>query len=290
MTTRVPSLFVLAVALLWGGSTGVPMAAAHTETDVVAVPAGSQATVTLRPTHGCGDSPTVEVSVRAPVSGATATAVAGWSAGATADGQGNTVLTWSGGSLPPDQTGAFPVRFDAPNQVGRLLVFPAVQTCANGDELSWISGDPNDDFPAPRLLILAAGSPPAETIDDVPADAPGRDQLTAVIDLDASTTTTTEATTTSTTEATTTTTEAPTTTEATTTTMPAAEQGTDEGSSGSGGNTLLLVLAVGALVAAAAIGGALWARSRNEDDDVTDPRDGHEPPPPAPGTGPDRRP
>ncbi len=72
----------------------------------------------------------------------------------------------------------------APDAVGELLTFPAVQTCANGEELPWISGDPADEFPAPRLLILPPGSQPAATIDDVPLDAPGREQLTAVIDVD----------------------------------------------------------------------------------------------------------
>ena len=110
--------------------------------------------------------------------------VDGWSVSSTQDDQGRTVVEWTGGSLPPDQPGAFPIEFVAPDAVGELLTFPAVQTCANGEELAWISGDPATEFPAPRLLILAPGSEPAATIDDVPLDAPGRDQITAVIDVD----------------------------------------------------------------------------------------------------------
>ena len=50
--------------------------------------------------------------------------------------------------------------------------------------MAWIDGDPEGETPAPRILVLEAGSPSAATIDDVPADAPGRDQLTAIVDVD----------------------------------------------------------------------------------------------------------
>jgi uncharacterized protein YcnI len=158
----------------------VATASAHTETDVVAVPAGSTATVTFEPEHGCGDSPTVDMRVQAPVAGATALDKAGWKTSSTADASGNTVLEWSGGSQPADEPGAFQVRFTVPDEVGTLLAFPAVQTCDNGEQETWIETDPGADQPAPQLLVLAAGSQPAATIDDVPEDAPGRDQLAAL--------------------------------------------------------------------------------------------------------------
>jgi uncharacterized protein YcnI len=160
------------------------LVAAHTESDLVAVPAGAEATVTLKPTHGCGGSPTVAVRIRAPFPDAVAEDVEGWSASATPDGSGNTVLEWTGGVLPADEDGAFPVEFVAPDAPGTLLTFPAVQVCADGAELAWISGDPADEFPAPRVLVLPAGSTAAATIDDVPLDAPGREQLVAIADVD----------------------------------------------------------------------------------------------------------
>jgi periplasmic copper chaperone A len=163
---------------------GAAIVSAHTETDVVAVPASEEAAVTFRPQHGCGDSPTVAVLVRAPVADAVPEEVDGWQSSSSPDGQGNTVLEWSGGSLPSDQPGAFPVEFVAPDTVGSLLTFPAVQRCENGEELAWISGDPAAEYPAPRLLILAAGSAPAATIDDVALDAPGREQLVSIVDVD----------------------------------------------------------------------------------------------------------
>ena len=165
-------------------------AGAHTDTDVVAVPAGEEAEVTLRPTHGCAGSPTVEVRIRAPLEGARPDEVEGWTSSAEPDGDGNTVLTWTGGSLDAAATGAFPVAFDVPDEPGRLLLFPAVQRCADGSELAWISGDPTSEYPAPRVLVLPAGSEPAASIDDVAPDAPGRDQLVAIVDVDAAATTT----------------------------------------------------------------------------------------------------
>lgn len=153
---------------------------AHTEASAVAVPAGSEATVTFAPEHGCGDSPTVGVSIQAPVPDARAGEVDGWTATATPDSAGNTVLTWSGGSVPAAEAGAFPVELIVPDAVGTLLAFPAVQRCANGAELAWIGTVPGDEFPAPQVLVLAAGSEPAATLDDVPLDAPGRDLLVAL--------------------------------------------------------------------------------------------------------------
>lgn len=232
-------------------------ASAHTETDLVAIPAGAVATVTLRPTHGCDGSPTVEVAIRAPLADATAGDVAGWTAAVTPDGQGNTVLEWTGGPLPADQDGAFPVTFTAPDTAGELLVFPAVQVCENGEELSWIDGDPDAEYPAPRLLVLPAGSEPAASIDDVAPDAPGRDQLATVIDVDnpAVTTSTTTAPTAGTDDATTATT-------ATTTTVGVAtDDESDDGSAGSSRSATVLI-AVAALVVAAAVGGAVITRGR----------------------------
>jgi uncharacterized protein YcnI len=159
-------------------------ASAHTESDVVAVPAGSEATVTLEPTHGCAGSPTVRVRILAPVEDASAVAVEGWDESSEPDDEGNTILTWEGGVLPADETGAFPVTFTAPDSVGELLIFPSVQECEDGEELAWIDGDPEAEFAAPRLLILEADAEPAATIEDVPADALGRDQLVEIVDVD----------------------------------------------------------------------------------------------------------
>jgi periplasmic copper chaperone A len=254
MRAAVVALVGLAAAAV--GSAGMTAAAAHTEPDLVAVPAGGEATVSLKPNHGCGDSPTIAVSVRAPVEGAVAGEVEGWTAASTPDGQGRTVLEWTGGVLPSDQEGAFPITFTAPDTVGELLTFPSIQACENGEELAWISGDPASQYPAPRILVLPPGSAPATTIDEVPADAPGRAQLTAIVDIDdpnATTTTPTSA------PATTATTEASST--STATSEVAASEGEDISDEGDDANVGLVLLGVGGAAAAVA-GGAVALRRR----------------------------
>lgn len=240
---RILILFVLAAV---GGVVGAGASGAHTDSDVVAVPAGSDATVTLQPTHGCGSSPTVNVRVRAEVGGATAGEVDGWTATATADGPDRTILEWSGGVLPADETGAFPVHFTAPDTPGELLLFPAIQTCENGEELAWIDGDPTAEYPAPRVLILPADHEAASTIDEVDPDVPGHDLLVAIVDVDnpaATTTTVAEATTT-----TVATTEAPATT-------PVGDDGDDDqGWDAAIISTIVVIVVLGAAAAAAVIG------------------------------------
>lgn len=175
-------------------------ASAHADTDVVAVPAGSEAVVTFRPTHGCDGSPTINVRIRLDVPDATAVAVDGWTSSMTADETGQPIVEWSGGSLPSDVDGAFPVRFVAPATPGTMLRFPSVQTCENGEKLNWTAEDPESSFPAPRVLVLPEGFAPAKTIDEVPLDAPGRNLLLGTTDADnpaAVTTTTPPVTTTS---------------------------------------------------------------------------------------------
>jgi hypothetical protein len=122
------------------------------------------------------------VSVRVPAPGATAGEVEGFTSSAEADGD-RTVLRWTGGLVPADEEGEFPITFTVPDQVGELLLFPTVQTCEVG-EVAWIDGDPEGEHPAVRMLVLAAGSEPAHTIDEVPADAPGRELLTSIVDVD----------------------------------------------------------------------------------------------------------
>lgn len=182
---RVPlrtALLTATVALAVAASGTV--AEAHADADLVAVAAGDDAVVTLRPNHGCGDSPTIEVRIRAPFADAIPGDVDGWTATVEPLDDGYSVLTWTGGELPTDQIGAFPVEFVVPDAAGRVITFPAIQTCANGEELAWIGGDPLGQYPVPRLLILAEGAEPVDTIDDLAADVAGRELLEANLDGD----------------------------------------------------------------------------------------------------------
>lgn len=137
---------------------GVPEASAPAEPDVIAMAAVGAATVTLKPNHGCGDAPSTKVSMRVPVSGARGGEVDGWMVSTSEDAEGRTIIDWTGGSLPSEQIGAFPIELTAPATPGAILTFPFIQECANGEELAWIDGDPSAEYPAPRLLILPPGS------------------------------------------------------------------------------------------------------------------------------------
>lgn len=254
----------LLAAVAWA-SAGSPAwsAPAHAETDVIAAPAGGQVTVSLRPTHGCDGSPTTVVTARIPVAGATAGDVSGWTAEAGADGEGRTVVQWKDGSLPADEKGAFPVTFTVPDTPGKLVLLPFLQGCENGDELSWIDGDPAGDYPAPRLLVLAAGAEPADSLDELPPDTPGLADLSAVVDVDNPTATTGSSTTA---------TSAPDTAESTTTepgattTVATTTNGSDTTGSGNDdegfGPTMVILLVIS--VAAAAAAAVVLTRRRRQ--------------------------
>ena len=232
-------------------------ASAHADADVIAVAAGEQATINFRPNHGCGESSTTEVAVRVPVAGATGGDVEGWTWTAEDDGAGRTVVEWTGGSLPTDVTGAFPVTFQVPDQVGELLLFPAVQVCENGEELSWLNGDPESDNPVPRLLILAPGSEEAVAIDEIPQDVPGRELLTAVVDPEPTTTPTAPPASTSTTSA------GKTTTTGATSATTAPEAVPADGDDGSGGSGVVSLVLVGGVAIVLVVGGLyLWRREK----------------------------
>lgn len=233
-------------------------AAAHADADVVAVAAGEQVTISFRPNHGCGDSPTTEIAVRSPLSGVVGEDVEGWTTTSTDDGEGRTVTEWTGGSLPPDETGAFPITFTAPDQVGELLLFPSVQVCENGEDYAWINGDPESNTPAPRLLILAPGSAAAVSIDEVPDDAPGRELLTAVIDTGTTPTTAPTTTTTAGTDVDDTT---ETTTSASATSSPSSSA--QESDTGTGGSNAIAIVLVGGVALGLAAGAIyLWKKER----------------------------
>lgn len=252
-------LLIATAALAGTATVALPTAAsAHADADVIAVAAGEQVTVSFRPNHGCGEAATTEVAVRAPVGGAVAGEVEGWTSATSEDDEGRSVAEWTGGSLPTEVTGAFPITFTAPNQVGELLLFPSVQVCENGEELSWVNGDPESENPAPRLLILPPGSPAAVSVDEVPQDAPGRELLTAVIDTEPATSTTA----------------APTTTAPDTTTTAAgspatsapdagdADAAADDDASSTASNVVALVL-VGGVAMVMLVGGLyLWRKGK----------------------------
>jgi periplasmic copper chaperone A len=146
-----------------------PSAAAHVTLNPNAVPADSFSRFAVRVPTERG-VPTVKVTLRIP-EGLTFVSFQpkpGWKRTVqmvklakpiTTDGETVTervgTVTWSGGSIGPGEFDEFGMSALVPNSPGRELVFPAVQTYANGEVVRWI-GDPDADEPAPRVKLEAA--------------------------------------------------------------------------------------------------------------------------------------
>jgi uncharacterized protein len=79
----------------------------------------------------------------------------------TAITEGVSLITWSGGTIKPGEFDEFEVSGGPlPSDVDRLL-FPTVQTYADGQDVSWIdppsaAGDPEPEHPAPALTLTDA--------------------------------------------------------------------------------------------------------------------------------------
>ena len=131
-------------------------ASAHVETDPGSVPAGSTVPIGFNVEHGCDDSGTVKVEMQLPegVTDPKMATVDGWTS--TVDGR---VITWTGGPQPHDVALLLTVEMTFPNEPSRVLIFPLVQTCEQG-EVRWVD-PPNPDGsepedPAPIVTLTAA--------------------------------------------------------------------------------------------------------------------------------------
>jgi uncharacterized protein YcnI len=76
-------------------------------------------------------------------------------------------VTWSGGSIRPGEFDEFGMSARMPEEAGKELVFPAIQTYSSGEVVRWI-GEPDADQPAPRVKVL----PAAEEQEAAPARTP----------------------------------------------------------------------------------------------------------------------
>jgi len=126
-------------------------ASAHVTLNPEKAPADSFTRFALRvPTEE--DVPTVKVSVQRPagLDEATCQPKAGWKR--TESGR---VVTWSGGQIGVGEFDEFGLSVHLPNTPGKVLVFPATQTYANGKVVHWI-GALTSDEPAPHVMLEAA--------------------------------------------------------------------------------------------------------------------------------------
>jgi uncharacterized protein YcnI len=179
-----------AVVLLLGSAAP---AWAHVEPTVEEAPAGGLVTFGLIIPHGCdgvgGDTVKVEVQMPEGVESATAQYIPGWAA--TVDDAGPVVVTWEGGALPHDQFGEFGLSVLLPDTPGEVAEFPTVQTCASGEEVSWIEhtveGEDEPEHPAPAIALTESegehGHGTEETTDTTVADH-GEGEATAAASSD----------------------------------------------------------------------------------------------------------
>jgi uncharacterized protein YcnI len=136
-----------------------PAAAAHVEISPSRVAADSVARFMIEiPAER--NVPTVKIEVKLP-SGLGSVRLAARPGWKSTNRSG--VVTWSGGKIEPGHSGKFAFSAHVPNTPRGELVFPTLQTYANGEIVRWI-GAPTSDTPAPRVTLgTDAVSAPAKT-------------------------------------------------------------------------------------------------------------------------------
>jgi uncharacterized protein YcnI len=85
-------------------------------------------------------------------------------------------ITWSGGTIAPGEYDEFKVSVGPVPEDADALLFPAVQTYDDGDEVRWIEETPESgeepEFPAPMIVVTAAeGGDHGEDGDDAEESA-----------------------------------------------------------------------------------------------------------------------
>jgi periplasmic copper chaperone A len=134
-------------------------AAAHIEPTIEEAPAGGEVTFALIVPHGCDDpeADTTRLQVQMPegITEVVPEAVPGWDA--TIQESDPIVVVWTGGPLPHDQFQEFGLSVAMPDTPGETVLFPTVQTCEGGQEVSWIEETPEGgeepEHPAPAITL-----------------------------------------------------------------------------------------------------------------------------------------
>jgi uncharacterized protein YcnI len=181
---------------------------AHTSIHPNVVPRGANATLTLHVPNEEDSASTTKVAVQIPPGFVEVTAdpPPGWKYTSkteklatpvqTDDGPVDSQVTevdFTGGRIPPEQFGQFPLAVAIPEDAPERLTFKVVQTYSDGKVSRWI-GSPTSESPAPTvatvaphgLLLDAAGSetgPPA-TIPSVGGAAQRSATVTKVVKQD----------------------------------------------------------------------------------------------------------
>jgi periplasmic copper chaperone A len=165
-------------------------ASAHIDPDPAQAQAGSRLTVGFTVEHGCSGSPTVRLDMRLPegVTDPVPEPLDGWD-GSVDTVDGDTIITFAGGSLADDVEGTFSVTMTLPPAPDTTIYFPFVQRC-DVDEIRWIGipAEPGDELDEPAPAMELTGP-----VASAPTTAPATESTeTAPATTDAATTPTTE--------------------------------------------------------------------------------------------------
>ncbi|MDG4767678.1 YcnI family protein [Solwaraspora sp. WMMD406] len=189
---------------------GAP-ASAHVTVSPTVTTADSYTVLTVSVPHGCDGSSTTRVAIQIPdlINSVTPTINQGWTVEKVmadldppvTDSHGNEltervaeVVYTAKTPLPDDMRDVFELSLKLPDAAGEELIFPAIQTCEQG-EAAWaqVPADGQDshelDYPAPSFVITAADDDSAggghaaddaadEAADDAADDAAGSTELT----------------------------------------------------------------------------------------------------------------
>lgn len=132
-----------------------PVAAAHVTVNPSRAPAGRLTRFQiLVPTEENVSTVKVTVQLAAGLEEVTFQPKSGWKR-SVKSAQGRTVVTWSGGEIGPEEFDEFALSAELPKTAGKELLFPTLQTYANGKVVRWIEA-PSGEFPAPRVTLEAA--------------------------------------------------------------------------------------------------------------------------------------
>jgi uncharacterized protein YcnI len=149
-------------------------AAAHVSVHPNAVPAGANATLSIRVPNETDNATTTKIQVKFPSGfiGVATEPPPGWTAKVltsklakpvqTDDGPVDTQVSevdWTaraGAGIKPGEFAQFPISVALPGKAGDVLTFKTVQTYSNGQVARWI-GAPDADQPAPTIDVTPKG-------------------------------------------------------------------------------------------------------------------------------------
>lgn len=172
---------------------GAGVASAHVTIDPSTTAAGSYAVLTLAVPHGCDGSSTTSVAIKMPeaINAVTPTVNPGWTVEKKMQKLDTPIDNGHGGQLtervdqvvytaktplPDGLRDVFELSVQLPDTPGATLVFPAIQTCEQG-ETDWIEvaadGQAEPAHPAPFIVISAAAADGHGAADEHGAAATG---------------------------------------------------------------------------------------------------------------------